>query len=143
LPPQSPLLQLARSVVNWHVINSFIYPGADYVFNSAAVLTDQCRKEGIDVPTQSRLLTYENPATRGQARHEYSIDLQGVFDCLNRTGAWGPETMPAHAIPVTAIHFGIEQDDRLYRNGLFTGATAPNALWIAVDSVSVDWYLDT
>lgn len=123
---------------NWHMVNSFIYPGADYVFKSAAVLTDQCRKEGIDVPTQSRALTYRNPATRGQARHEYLIDLQAVFDCLSRTGAWGPETMPAHAIPVTAIHFGIEQDDRLYRNGLFTGATAPNALWIAVDSVSVD-----
>lgn len=123
---------------NWHMVNSFIYPGADYVFKSATVLTSQCRTEGIDVPAQSRAMTYNNPATRGQSRREYSIDLQGVFDCLSRTGAWGTDTMPLHAIPVTAIHFGVEQDDRLYRNGLFTGATAPNALWIAVDSVSVD-----
>lgn len=123
---------------NWHMVDSFIYPGADYVFKSAAVLSNQCRNEGIDVPAQSPEQTYNNPATRAQSRREYAIDLQGVFDCLNRTGAWGVEPMPSHAVPVTAIHFGIEQDDRLYRNGAFTGDTAPNALWIAVDNVSVE-----
>jgi hypothetical protein len=123
---------------NWHMVDSFIYPGADYVFKSAAVLSEQCRNEGIDIPAQSRTLTYNNPATRALSRRDYAIDLQGVFDCLSRTGAWGAETMPSHAVPVTAIHFGIEQDDRLYRNGAFTGSTAPNALWIAVDSVSID-----
>jgi hypothetical protein len=123
---------------NWHMVNSLIYPGTDYVFKSAALLTGQCGPEDIDVPAQSRAMTYTNPATRAQSRREYSIDLQGVFDCLARTGAWGTETMPAHAIPVTAIHFGIEQNDYLYRAGVFTGATAPNALWIALDSVGVD-----
>ena len=34
------------------------------MFKSAAVLTSQCRIEGIDVPTQSRAMTYINPATR-------------------------------------------------------------------------------
>ncbi|MEO8135316.1 MAG: hypothetical protein ABI831_15195 [Betaproteobacteria bacterium] len=123
---------------NWHLVNSMLYPGADYVFKSAAVLTRQCRQERVDIPTQSRALTYMNPATRAQARLDYSFDLQLVFQCLNRIGAWGPEPMPTHAVPVTAIHFGLEQNDRLYRDGLFTGTTAPNGLWIAVDGVRVE-----
>lgn len=123
---------------NWHMVNSFIYPGADYLYKSAAVLTGQCRQEGIVVPAQSRMLTYRNAATRAQSRRDYSLDLQRVFACLNRIGAWGSEAMPAHAVPVTGLHFGIEQDDRLYRDGAFTGATAPNAVWIAVDSVRLE-----
>ncbi|MBK7473249.1 MAG: hypothetical protein IPI73_24095 [Betaproteobacteria bacterium] len=102
------------------------------------MLSGQCQQEGIVVPAQSRALTYNNAATRAQSRRDYSLDLQRVFDCLSRIGAWGTEAMPTHAVPVTGIHFGIEQDDRLYRDGAFTGATAPNAVWIAIDSVRVE-----
>jgi hypothetical protein len=33
---------------------------------------------------------------------------------------------------------GIEQDDRYYADGAFTGVTAPNAIWIAVDGVRLE-----
>ena len=34
--------------------------------------------------------------------------------------------------------FGMEQDDRFYLDGSFTGVSAPNLLWIAVDSVKLN-----
>ncbi|MEO6435496.1 MAG: hypothetical protein ABIP55_07010, partial [Tepidisphaeraceae bacterium] len=123
---------------NWHMVDSFIYPGADYVFKSASLLSEQCRAEAINVPALDRSLTYVNPATRNRSRIEYTLDLQATFDCLQRTGAWGLEPMPAHPVPVTGIHFGVEQDDRLYRDGAFTGVAVPNAVWIAVDGIRVD-----
>ena len=123
---------------NWHMVGSFIHPGADYVFKSAAVITAQCQSEGVSIPALDPARVYSNPATRSEARTAYAIDVQKLFECLNRTGTWGAQPMPSHAIPVTGIHFGIEMDDRLYREGLFTGALAPNALWIAVDSVSIE-----
>ena len=123
---------------NWHLVNSFLFPGADYVFKSAAVLTTQCAEENVAIPALDRSATYVDPATRSRARTNYAIDLQKVFACLDRLGAWGAEPMPSHAIPVTGIHFGIEQDDAFYRNGEATGERAPNAVWIAVDNVSLD-----
>ncbi len=134
----SPTGQDAHFRFNWHMVNSFINPGADYVFKSAAVLTAQCSEEGVSVPGMPRDATYVDPSTRARARTDYAIDLQRVFDCLNRLGAWGAEPMPAHPIPVTGVHFGIEQDDVLYRNGVATETRAPNAIWIAVDNVRLE-----
>ena len=28
---------------NWHLVNSFLYPGADYVFKSAAVMDNSSK----------------------------------------------------------------------------------------------------
>jgi len=123
---------------NWHLVNSFIYPGADYVFKAAAALSGQCASQGLSVPVVDRGATYTDPSTRARSRTDYAIDLQKLFDCLARTGAWGPEPMPAHRIPVTGVHFGIEQDDRFYRAGAATGQRAPNAIWIAIDGVGLD-----
>lgn len=123
---------------NWHFADSILYPGAEYLFKSGTVLTAQCADEGVVVPVLDRRATYANPATREQSRHDYRIDLQRVFDCLQRRGEWGRAPMPAHPVPITLVLFGIEQDDRVYRQGGFTGVTAPNAIWIAVDSVRIE-----
>jgi hypothetical protein len=122
---------------NWHFAGSMLHPGADYLFKSANVLTAQCGPEGVDIPTLERRATYVDAATRERARRGYAIDLQRVFACLQRRGEWGPAPMPAHAVPVTAVLFGIEQDDRLYVRGTATGITAPNAIWVAVDGVAL------
>ncbi len=123
---------------NWHMYNSMLYPGADYIYKSGTVLSAQCTQEQVSVPVLDRALTYVNPATRDKARRSYSIDLQGLFDCLNRRGEWGASPMPSHPIPVTAISFGLEQDDRYYLDGAFTGVVGPNSMWIAVDSVQLN-----
>lgn len=123
---------------NWHMVNSMLHPGADYVFKSGTVLSAQCREEGVTIPTFDRAATYVNSETRTRSRRDYAIDLQRVFDCLNRIGAWGAAPMPAHPVPVTSIMFGMEMDDRFYLNGEFTGVAAPNALWIALDSVRLE-----
>lgn len=123
---------------NWHMVNSMLHPGADYLFKSGTVLTAQCDDEGVVIPVIDRAATYVNPATRAQARRDYAIDLQRVFNCLNRRGEWGAAPMPAHPVPVTSIMFGTEQDDRFYLYNEFTGVTAPNALWIAVDSIRLE-----
>jgi len=123
---------------NWHMVDSMLHPGADYLFKSATVLSAQCRAEGVVVPVLDRAATWVNPATRAQSRRDYAIDLQRVFDCLNRRGEWGPAPMPAHPVPVVGVMFGMEQDDRFYLDGEFTGVAAPNALWIAVDGVRLD-----
>lgn len=120
---------------NWHMYNSMLYPGADYLYKSGTVLSAQCAAEKVSVPVFDRKVTYVNPATRDRARRDYSIDMQGVFDCLNRRGEWGAAPMPSHAIPVTSVMFGLEQDDRFYVDGRYTGVSAPNLLWIALDSV--------
>ena len=120
------------------MVDSFIYPGADYLYKSAALLSAQCTQERVFVTPQSPALTYLDPATRANSRVEYSIDLQKIFDCLDRLATWGAEPMPTHPVPITGIHFGIEMDDRLYRDGAFTGATAPNALWIALDDLRLE-----
>ncbi len=122
---------------NWHLANSMMYPGADYVYKSGTVLTAQCAGEGLSIPVFDKRATYVDPATRDRSRIDYEIDLQRLFDCVNRRGEWGWDTMPAHAVPVTAVLFGIEQDDRFYARGEFTGHAAPNAIWIAVDSVGL------
>ena len=123
---------------NWHMVDSFIYPGADYVYKSAAVLSAQCAQERVLVTPPSPSNTYLDAATRENSHIEYSIDLQRTFDCLDRLATWGAEPMPTHPIPITGIHFGIEMDDRLYRDGAFTGQTAPNALWIALDDIHLE-----
>ena len=123
---------------NWHPVNSMLYPGADYLYKSGTVLSAQCAAEGVVVPVLDRAATYANPVTRGRARRDYAIDLQRVFACLNRRGEWGAAPMPAHPIPISGIMFGVEQDDRFYRNGEFTGVAAPNALWIAVDGIRLE-----
>ena len=123
---------------NWHMVDSFIYPGADYVYKSAAVLSAQCAQERVFVTPPSPSNTYLDPATRVNSRVEHSIDLQKTFDCLDRLATWGVEPMPTHPIPITGIHFGIEMDDRLYRDGSFTGEAAPNALWIALDDIRLE-----
>ena len=74
--------------------NSMLYPGADYIYKSATVLSTQCAPEKIAIPVLDRSVTFVNPATRDNARHEYSIDIQAVFDCLDRRGEWGPSPMP-------------------------------------------------
>jgi hypothetical protein len=133
-----PLLIDAHLRFNWHLANSFLYPGADYLFKSAEVLNRQCAPEGIAIRSLDRQATYADPATRARSRTDYSIDLSLLFGCLQRIGAWREAPMPAHAVPVTGIHFGIEQDDAFYREGLRTASRAPNAIWIAVDSVRLD-----
>jgi hypothetical protein len=40
-----------------------------------------------------------------------------------------------HPVPITAVSFGLEQDDRFYLDSRFTGIVAPNLLWIAVDDI--------
>ncbi len=128
----------ARIRFNWHMVNSMMYPGSDYVFKSANILSKQCAEDGVALPVVDRAVTYVNPLTRDRARREYRIDLQRVFDCLKRIGAWGSDPMPVHPVPVTGVMFGIEQDDRLYLNGGFTGIAVPNALWVAIDSVRLE-----
>jgi hypothetical protein len=123
---------------NWHMYNSMLYPGADYIYKSGTILSTQCSSERLTIPVLDRSATYVNPATRDRSRHDYTIDIQAVFDCLNRRGEWGASPMPSHPIPVTGISFAIEQDDRYYLDGTFTGNTAPNSIWIAVDSVRID-----
>jgi len=127
-----------RVSFSWHLVNSFLYPGSDYSFKSAAVLSAQCAPEGVAVPTMNRNATYTDPATRSDSRREYSIDLQKAFACLDRLGTWGAESMPPHRIPVTGVHFGIGQDDVFYRNGVATDKRAANAIWIAVDGVRLE-----
>ena len=121
---------------NWHMANSFIHPGADYVFKSAQLLSRQCAQEDVSVPVQQAGATYVDAATRTASRIPVTIEIQRTFDCLQRLGTWGADPMPSHPVPITGIHFGIEIDDRLYANG-FTGATLPNALWIAIDGIEV------
>ena len=123
---------------NWHMYNSMLYPGADYLYKSASVLSAQCAAEKVSVPVFDRTMTYVNAATRDKARLDFAIDIQAVFDCLTRRGEWGAAPMPVHAIPVTSIMFGMEQDDRFYLDGSYTGVSAPNLLWIAVDSVKLN-----
>ena len=123
---------------NWHMPNSMLYPGADYLFKSASTLTRQCATHGVEVRVLDRSATYLKAASRPDARRDYSIDLQRIFDCLNRRGDWGATPMPAHPVPIIGVMFGIEQDDRFYLDGEFTGVSAPNALWIAVDSVRIE-----
>ena len=123
---------------NWHMVDSLIHPGADYVFKSAALLTAQCSAEGLMVPVLPRTSIYIDPITRQQSRIDPSIDLQRLFDCLNRIATWGAEPTPPHPIPITGIHFGVEMDDHLYRDGLFTGRAVPNAIWIAVDNIRIE-----
>jgi hypothetical protein len=123
---------------SWPLVNSFLYPGADYVYKSASILSAQCAAEGVVVPTMDRSATYVDPVTRGKARQDYAVDLQKAFACLDRLGAWGNEPMPAHPIPVTGVHFGIGQDDAFYRDGVATGQRSANAIWIAVDSVRLE-----
>ena len=121
---------------NWHMASSFIYPGADYVFKSAQLLSRQCAQENVSVPVQQAGSTYVDPSTRGASRVPVAIDLQRVFDCLQRLGTWGADVMPSHPVPITGVHFGIEIDDRLYSSS-FTETTLPNALWIALDSIEI------
>ena len=128
----------AHVELTWHLVNSFLYPGADFAFKSASVLTSQCAAEGVAVPTMERKATWSDPSTRGRSRIDYSIDLQKAFTCLARLGTWGSEPMPSHAIPITGIHFGIGQDDAVYRDGVATVARLPNAIWVAVDGVRVE-----
>ena len=123
---------------NWHMYNSMLYPGADYIYKSATVLSTQCAVEKIALPVLDRSVTYVNPATRAAARREYSIDIQAVFECLERRGEWGASPMPKHPIPVTGLSFGVEQDDRYYLDGVFTGVVGPNTIWIAIDSVRLN-----
>ena len=123
---------------NWHMYNSMLYPGAEYVYKSATVMATQCAPENVSIPSFDRGKTYVDPATRDAARVEYSIDIQKVFDCINRRGEWGAAPMPSHPIPVTAIAFGLEQDDRYYLDGAFTGVSGPNSLWIAIDNVRLN-----
>lgn len=123
---------------NWHMVDSMLYPGADYVFKSGTVLTAQCATEGLAVPVIDKAATWVNPATRAAARRDYAIDLQRLFACLQRRGEWGAAAMPAHPIPVTAVVFALEMDDRFYLDGRFTGVAAPNTLWIAVDGVRLE-----
>jgi hypothetical protein len=123
---------------NWHMVDSMLHPGADYLFKSGTVLTAQCQLEDVVIPVLDRAATYVNSATRALSRRDYSIDLQRVFNCLNRRREWGAAPMPAHPVPVTGVTFGMEQDDRFYLDGEFTGVAAPNALWIAVDSVRLE-----
>ena len=118
------------------MVNSFIHPGADYVFKSAALLSTQCSAESVSVPAHDPRLTYVDAATRSSSRIDYTIGLQRAFECLARMSTWGADPMPSHPVPVTGIHFGIEMDDRLYANA-FAGHTLPNALWIAVDSIDL------
>jgi hypothetical protein len=123
---------------NWHMAGSMLHPGSDYLYKSGTVISAQCAAEGVTIPVFDRRATYVDPATRARSRIDYAIDLQRVFDCLQRRGDWGPAPMPSHPVPVTAVVFGIEQDDRYYVDGMFTGHTAPNAIWIAVDGVRLD-----
>lgn len=123
---------------NWHMVNSMLHPGADYLFKAGTVLSAQCAEEGVVVPVLDRAATYVNPATRARARRDYAIDLQRVFNCLNRRGEWGAAPMPAHPVPIIGVMFGMEQDDRLYLDGEFIGATAPNALWVAFDNIRLE-----
>jgi len=123
---------------NWHMVNSMLYPGADYLYKSGTVLSAQCAAEGVAVPVLDKAATWVNPATRERARRDYAIDLQRVFACLQRRGEWGAAPMPAHPLPVTAVVFALEMDDRFYLDGRFTGVAAPNALWIAVDGVRLE-----
>lgn len=123
---------------NWHMQNSMLFPGADYLFKSASTLTRQCATDGVEIRVLDRAATYLKAASRPDARRDYSIDLQRIFDCLNRRADWGAAPMPAHPVPIIGIMFGIEQDDRFYLDGEFTGVSAPNALWIAVDSVRIE-----
>jgi hypothetical protein len=127
-----------RVSFSWHLVNSFLYPGAAYTFKSASVLSTQCAAHGIKVATMDRNATYYDPLTRDNSRREYAIDLQKAFDCLTRLATWGPETMPAHRIPITGVHFGIGQDDVFYHNGVATAARSANAIWVAVDGVRVE-----
>ena len=106
--------------------------------SSAAVLSRQCAAEGVSVPTMDRHATYSDPATRESSRRHYTIDLQKAFDCLDRMGTWGSETMPSHPIPITGVHFGIGQDDVFYRDGAATAVRSANAIWIAVDGVRLE-----
>ena len=105
---------------------------------SGNVISAQCAAEGVSIPMLDKRDTYVNPSTRARSRIEHSIDLQRLFDCVNRRGDWGLAAMPSHPVPVTMVLFGIEQDDRYYVDGAFTGHTAPNAIWIAVDGVRVE-----
>jgi hypothetical protein len=123
---------------NWHMVNSMLHPGADYLYKSGTVLSAQCRQDGVVIPVLDRAATYVNPETRDRSRRDYKINIQRVFNCLNRIGAWGDAPMPAHPVPVTSIMFGMEQDDRVYLNGAFIGVTSPNAQWIAIDSVRLE-----
>jgi hypothetical protein len=123
---------------NWHLLDSMMYPGADYLYKSGTVLSRQCEPEQVSIPVFDRRATYVNPKTRADSRIDFSIDLQRVFDCLQRRGEWGRAAMPQHAVPVTGVFFGVEQDDRLYHKGDYAELTAPNVIWVAVDSVRVD-----
>ena len=127
-----------RVQFSWHLVNSFLYPGADYAFKSAATLSAQCAVEGVNVPTMDRSATYVDPETRPQSRRDYAIDLQKVFACLQRLETWGGEPMPSHAVPITGIHFGIGQDDVFYHNGVATATRSANAIWLAVDGVRLE-----
>ena len=127
-----------RVLFSWHLVNSFLYPGADYAYKSAAVLSRQCAAEGVSVPTMDRSSTYSDPATRANSRRHYTIDLQKAFDCLGRMGTWASEAMPSHPIPITGVHFGIGQDDVFYRDGVATSLRSANAIWIAVDGVRLE-----
>ena len=123
---------------NWHMYNSMLYPGADYIYKSGTVLSGQCAAEEVSITVLDRTLTYANPATRDKARRDYTFDMQRIFDCINRRGEWGGAPMPSHSVPITGITFGMEQDDRFYLDGKFTGVAAPNLLWIAVDNVRLN-----
>ena len=124
---------------NWHMVNSMLYPGADYVFKSASTLTRQCATDGVEIRVLDRAATYLKATLPHEARRDYALDLQRIFDCLNRHGDWGAAAaMPAHPVPIIGVMFGIEQDDRFYLDGEFTGVTAPNLLWIAIDNVRLE-----
>lgn len=127
-----------RVQFTWHMVNSFLYPGADFAFKSAAVMSTQCAAEGVAVPTMKRSATWGDPATRAESRTDYSVDLQKAFDCLARLGTWGSESMPSHPVPVTGLHFGIGQDDAVYQDGTSTARRLPNAIWVAVDGVRIE-----
>ena len=85
-------------------------------------------------------------ATTVEVKTGYGLDLETELKMLEVAAELDqempvtivPTFMPAHAIPITGIHFGIGQDDVFYRNGAATAARSSNAIWVAVDGVRLE-----
>jgi hypothetical protein len=91
---------------NWHMVDSLLYPGADYLYKSGTVLTAQCEADGLAIPVLDKAATWVNPATRAAARRDYSIDLQR--SPVSTPRRWGAAYRGIH--PVTAVVFALEMD---------------------------------
>ena len=109
---------LDRQRFNWNIRESVWFPGADIVYREIAQLNSECAWTAGWMPLAPPL------ASIGE-RRTYAIDLESLFACLG-SSRFSEPIPPSGPIPVTGIHFAIEQ-----------GPARNNWTHIAFDSISL------